>query len=113
MVADEPGSMSPVSKLLPLSAVAVCAVLSRLVTVTRAPRSTVSDAGANLKSEIVIESEPLLCLGWEDPLGLAAAGLGSEPPQPAIGPATAVSATSEAMTWRSGTAFSNRSGRRG
>ena len=35
--AEDPGSMSPVSKLLPSSAVAVCAVLSLLVTVIRGP----------------------------------------------------------------------------
>jgi hypothetical protein len=55
MVAEEPGSMSPVSKVCPLSAVAVCAVLSWLATVTRAPRETVIEAGANLKFAMLTE----------------------------------------------------------
>src|SRR4051812_44426768 len=101
--------MSPVSKLVPSSAVAVCAVLSWLATLMRVPLSTVSEAGENLKFEMVSAPEPLLGFGAEDPVDVAAwpgrpdcvvAGREPELPQAAIGPGTVASATSEAVTWR-------------
>ena len=104
-VAEEFGSMFPVSKLLPSSAVNVCAVVSLLVTVTFVPRLTVIAGGTNLKFAMLTELEPL---GLdcddppddEEPPDCAAFGLEFELelPQPAIGPATAAAAASGTMT---------------
>src|SRR5689334_19594656 len=83
IVLDDPGLMSPVSKLLPSSEVTVCAVLSRFEIVTRAPVFTVIVPGRNLKLRI-----ETLC--WPAPEGAAAAAwveefevvVPDEPPPP-------------------------------
>ena len=96
------GSMFPVSKLSPLSAVNVCAVVSLFVTVTFVPRFTVSEAGTNLKFAMLtaFEAPDFDC---DDPPDCDRAPdreafeLELELPQPAIGPAAAATAASETM----------------
>ena len=107
-VCAAPLASVPVSKLCPSSAVAVCAVLSSLVTVTRAPFVTVTLAGENLKLLIVTASElpPDPC--DDEPLEFAEA-LGLFPsPQPASSRAVTAMTTSELMEWRAFTAISVR-----
>src|SRR4051794_11297745 len=92
-VAEAPGAMSPVSNELPSSAVAVCAVLSSLLTTIRVPRVTANVAGANLKLSILMVPADF----GDDPFGRECDGLGVtapfalaeslEPPHAAAGPA--------------------------
>jgi len=90
--------------------VAVCAVLSWLVTVTRAPCLTVTLAGANLKLLIFTAlGLPPDAACDDDPLGLAdALGL-LPPPQPASSRAVPATTTRELMEWRGFMAMSVRS----
>ena len=98
IVCDAPWASVPVSKLCPSSAVAVCAVLSWLVTVTRAPCLTVTLAGENLKLLIFTALElPPDAACDDDPLEFAdALGL-LPPPQPANSRAVPAMTTSELM----------------
>jgi hypothetical protein len=122
IVAEDPGSMFPVSKLLLSSAVVVWAVASRLVTVI-VSWVTVREAGTNLKLSIVTAAGPALggdCdepldVGCCDALGFAAPCAPcelSELPQPVIDAATAAAATSKVVRCRSCTACSIRLRRR-
>ena len=106
---DAPWASVPVSKLCPSSAVAVCAVLSWLVTVTRAPCLTVTLAGANLKLLILtaFELSPEVACD-DDPLEFADALELLPPPQPANSRAVPAMTTSELMKWRGFTAISVR-----
>src|SRR3954447_26969160 len=70
--------MSPVSKRPPLSAVAVCAVVSLFLTVTLDPAGTVSVAGANLKLLMSIVFAPPAFGAGFDELEVGA----EEPPLP-------------------------------
>ena len=94
------GSMFPVSKLLPLSAVNVCAVLSLLVTVIFVPCFTVSVAGTNLKLAILTAFDAP-DFGCDEPPDVDdvpdCEALELELPQPAIGAATAATEASETM----------------
>jgi len=109
IVCDAPSASVPVSKLCPSSAVAVWAVLSWLVTVTRAPCLTVTLAGENLKSLIFTALElPTDTACDDDPLESAEA-LGLSPsPQPANSRAVPAMTTSELMEWRAFIAISVR-----
>src|SRR3954453_11972287 len=101
MVAAAPGWMSLVSKALPLSAVAVCAVVSLFFTVTFDPALTVRVAGANLKLLMSIVCPPPAATDAPDELG-AAVELPPPPPlppQPATATAAAATATSERLDW--------------
>ena len=98
IVCDAPCARSPVSKLCPSSAVAVCVVLSSLVTVTRAPCLTVTLAGENLKLLIVTAFElPPDAACDDDPLEFAEALGLLPPPQPATSRAVAATTASELM----------------
>jgi hypothetical protein len=100
-VCEDPGSTLPVSKVLPSSAVAVCAVLSWLLTVTPASGLTVTLAGANLKS--------LIFTVLAEPRAFAEAAGSLSPPQPASSSAVPAMTVSEQMAWRGFTAISVRS----
>jgi hypothetical protein len=99
IVPEEPGDSVPVSKLLPSSETAVCAVLSSLVTVTRAPPWTVMVAGVNLKSAIFTALAVAPDPDPEDAeLALADASFpSSPPPQAASSVAEAAIARTEPM----------------
>ena len=93
--------MSPVSKLVPSSAVAVWAVLSLLVTVTAAPLAAVSEAGVNLKLLIVSAFELPPEAGDDDAWVDFDGALASlPPPQPAISVAVAETTTSQVVMRR-------------
>ena len=96
IVCDAPWASVPVSKLCPSSAVAECAVVSWLVTVTRAPRLTVTLAGANLKLLIFTAlGLPPDAACDDDPLEFAEALGLLPPPQPANSRAIPAMTTSE------------------
>src|SRR4051812_12183701 len=100
IVAELPGLMSFVSKELSF-AVAVCAVVSLLVTVTFDPALTVSAAGANLKLLMVTllppppPPPPLADPPEELELGVELPPPPPPPPQPARAIAAAPTVTSQ------------------
>jgi hypothetical protein len=106
---DAPLPSVPVSKLCPSSAVAVCEVLSWLVTATPPPCLTVTLAGENLKLLIFTALALPPDAGCDDDPLEFAEGLGLlPPPQPANSRAVPAMTTSELMAWRTFTAISVR-----